>query len=259
MRSATRAAAPAVAAVLAGLIAAALAGAPVAARDGERAPVEERIRWLGVMRTVAVYAPQTAPESLPVLLVLGPSGRSARYAIDSWRQVADEEGVLVAALAPEAQESWRVPRDGPALLRAIVDRLARRHALDRRRVVLFGDGAGGSFALLAGLMQPEYFAAAASFSGDLEPHLRAVAERAARPLPVYLYRGARCSRLSLAELERTAGWLEEAGLPARAAELPGLGCDFEKRGRRAAAGIWNELSRHRLEGEPRYAPLPIEG
>ncbi len=236
----------------------ALAAWVTVAAAAPREPVQDRIRWMGSVRPLAVYLPAAARAPAPLLLVLGPVGRSPRYAIESWRRLADGEGFIVAATAPEGRNAWTMPRDGPGFLRAVIERLAGRYEIDRRRVILFGDDAGGGFALFMGLMQPRYFAAAASFGSDLPRGALSVVGDVERPIPLYLYRGKRDPRLSLDELQRTADLLRGIGAAVEVAELRGLKADFEERGHKVAAQIWAALGRHGLDDEPRYRRLPTE-
>ena len=132
---------------------------------GAAAPAgeQDRLRWLGEMRHIAVYVPPTAPSGSALLLVMSDPRRGARYALGSWRELAEREGVVLAAVSSEQPGVWRVPQDGPGFLRAVVQRVSTRRAIDPRRVYLFGTGVGGRFALSMGLLQPHYFAAVASY------------------------------------------------------------------------------------------------
>jgi poly(3-hydroxybutyrate) depolymerase len=233
------------------LVGAAVALLGVAAPAGE----QDRLRWLGATRHIAVLTPAGVGSNAPLLLVLGNPGRSARYALNSWRELAEREGLIVAAISSAEPEVWSSPEDGPGFLRAVVQRVAGRHEIDRRRVYLFGAGAGGGFALSMGLLQPSYFAAVASFGGDLEPGGPFGADGLERALPIYLYLVKRDPRVGIAALQQTAAALRQSGAEVEVEEL-GVGADFERRGRKVAERIWNALGPHSLSGEPRYRSSP---
>ena len=119
-----------------------------------------------------------------MLLALGDPGRSARYALESWGELAEREGFVVAAVSSHEPNQWRATHDGAGFLRAVVRRVAARHRIDRRRVYLFGaHAAGGAFALSVAVDQPGYFAAVASFDGGLRPGALTRRGPLERPLP----------------------------------------------------------------------------
>lgn len=213
---------------------------------------QERVRWLGEMRHVAFYAPITATGHAPLLLVLGEPGRSARYALDSWRATAERHGFIVASVSSHDSRQWRAPQDGPGLLRAVVQKVAGRRAVDRRRIYLFGSNTGSGFALSMGALQPRYFAAVAGFDGDIIPGTLAGVDRFERPLPVLIFHSKRYLEFDVEALERTAADLRAVGAEATVERLP-VGSDFERNGAKAAGRIWAALSGHALGEDPRYS------
>ncbi len=231
----------------------ALTAAGVLILLGAAAPAgeQDRLRWLGEMRHIAVYVPPMAPSGSPLLLVMSDPGRSARYALDSWRELAEREGLVVAAVSSERPGIWRVPQDGPGFLRAVVQRVRARRAIDPRRVYLFGTGVGGGFALSMGLLQPHYFAAVASFGGDLEPGTLIEVDRLERPLPVHIYFSKRTPQFPVDALRQTAVAMRETGAEVEVERLD-VGPDFERRGRKVAGRIWADLAAHALSEAPRY-------
>lgn len=220
---------------------------------GAAAPADEqdRVRWLGEMRDIAVFAPSSAVSAAPLLLVLGEPGRSARYWLESWRELAEREGFVVAALSSESRDSWRVPQDGPGLLRAVVQQLSSRRRIDPRRVYLFGADTGGRFALSMALLQPRYFAAVASFGGGMESGGLIHLEPLERPLPAAIYYSKRTPQFDVEALEQTAAALRGTGALVDMERLD-VGPDFEKHGRKVAGRIWAALSAHALSEGPSY-------
>ena len=217
---------------------------------------QDRVRWQGKMRNIAVYAPSTEASPSPLLLVMGEPGRSARYALDSWREVADLEGVVVVALSSERPEEWRAPRDGPGLLRAVVQWVKARREIDTRRVYLFGSGPGGGFALMMAALQPRYFAAVASF-GDPPSSAVPGGGPLGRALPVRIFFSKRMLQFDVDALRVTGEQLREAGADVEVLRLDAAP-DFERRGRKAAGRIWAALEEHTLSEPPRYRSTPFE-
>lgn len=227
--------------------AAALSVLGAAAPAGE----QDRLRWLGEMRNISVFAPPTAASGSPLLLVLGEPGRSARYALDSWRELAEREGFIVAAVSSEAAGAWRAPQDGPGLLRAVVQRVASRRRIDPRRVYLFGAGMGGGFALSMAVLQPRYFAAVASFGGGMQLGPLISSDPLDRRLPARIYFSKRTPQFDVDALEQTAAALRQSGAEVEVQRVD-IGPDFERQGRKVAGRIWKALSSQAVNEEPRY-------
>ena len=212
---------------------------------------QDRVRWLGEMRNIAVHAPPVAAGELPLLLVLGDPGRAARYALKSWREVADREGFVVAAVGSRDPRQWRVPQDGPGFLRAVVRHVKGGHSIDPRRMYLFGYGVGGGFALGLGALEPRYFAAVASFGGDPQLQTLNLAEPLDRALPVRVYYSKRTLQFDVDALLAAAADLRELGAEVEVEKLD-LGTDFERKGGKVAGRIWKALSAQELSEPARY-------
>ena len=218
---------------------------------------QERVRWLGEMRQIAFYAPMTATGRAPLLLVLGEPGRSARYALNSWRAAAERHGFIVASVSSQNGRQWRAPQDGPGLLRAVVQKVASLRAVDKRRLYLFGSNSGSGFALAMGALQPRYFAAVAGFDGHVIAGALSGVERFERPLPVFIFHSKRYLQFDVEALERTAADLRALGAEATLEKLP-VGPDFERKGAGAAGRIWGALSEHVLDEAPRYSSTQFD-
>lgn len=217
---------------------------------------QDRVRWQGEMRNIAVYAPTTRPGPAPLLLVLGQPGRSARYALGSWKETADLEGFVVAAVSSLRPNEWRTPHDGPGLLRAVVQRVRARREIDTRRIYLFGSGTGSGFVLMMGRLQPRYFAAVASFG---EPPQVALPgdSKLGRALPVRIFYSKRMLQFDVDALREAAADLRGAGADVEIGRLD-VSTDFERKGRKVAGRIWAALEEHALGEPPRYRSTPYD-
>lgn len=210
------------------------------------------MRWLGEMRHIAVLVPPTAADGAPLLLAVGDPGRSARYALESWRELAEQEGFVVAAVSSHEPQIWASMHDGPGFLRAVVQRVAARHPIDRRRVYLFGAyPAGGGFALSVAADQPSYFAAVASFGGGLLPGALRQRGQLERQLPVRIFYSKRTPQFDVEALEESAERLREAGAEVEVTQLQ-IGPNWERQGRRVVDKIWLALSSEALPEAPRF-------
>lgn len=212
---------------------------------------QDRVRWLGEMRNIAVLAPSTATAGSPLLVALPDPGRSARYALESWRELAEREGFVVVAVSSHKREVWLPTYDGPGFLRAVVNRVASRHPIDRRRVYLFGAYTGGGFALAVAADQPAYFAAVASFGGGLLPDALVNRGQLERPLPARIFYPKRMPQFDVDVLEQSAQALRLAGAQVEIRRLD-VGRDFERRGRKVVDRIWRALDGQALSDAPRF-------
>jgi polyhydroxybutyrate depolymerase len=71
----------------------------------------------------------------------------------------------------------------------VVETVASRHPINRRRVYLFGYSGGGHFALQMAVAEAEYFAGAAVYAGALRGELTNLVSLARRKIPIALYAG----------------------------------------------------------------------
>lgn len=216
---------------------------------------QDQVRWQGAVRHIAVYRPASAAAGAPLLLVLGEPGRSARYALGSWREVADLEGVAVVAVSSSSRAAWREAHDGAGFLRAVVQRAGARRSIDPRRVYLFGVGPGGGFAVAVAMSQPRYFAAVASLDGDPGPAVPGGVERLVRPLPVRLFHSKRLLQFDVEALHQAGVALRRSGAEVEVRRLD-LAASFERKGRKVAGRIWAALASQALSEPPRYERTP---
>ena len=183
--------------------------------------------------------------------MLGEPGRSDRYALNSWRELAERKGFVVAAVSSHLMETWRVPQDGPGYLRAVVQKVASRRRIDPRRVYLFGAGTGGRFALSMALLQPRYFAAVASFGGGMDTGPLISTDPLDRTLPARIYYSKRTPKFDVDALGQAAAALRQLGAEVELQRLD-VGPNFERQGSKVAGRIWEALSSQAVNEEPRY-------
>ncbi|HMD36624.1 MAG TPA: PHB depolymerase family esterase, partial [Vicinamibacterales bacterium] len=143
-------------------------------------------------RPYFLYVPKSIDASpVPLVVTLHGSGRDGRSLVDPWNDLAEREHFIVAGPDSTDRAGWQVPADGPAFLYFLVEAVKTKHAIDPRRMYLFGHSAGASFALTMGLLESEYFAAAAVHAAHLLRQDRQVIAAAPRKIPFLLFHGTR--------------------------------------------------------------------
>ena len=112
-----------------------------------------------------VYVPETSqPKEYGLVVWIHPEGRTGEAEqLKLWRSACEERGLIFAGLL--ADGSWS-GGDGP-LLKAMLERLMAKYAIDHQRVVIMGEQEGGEFALLAALKLKDEFRAGIAIDSGL--------------------------------------------------------------------------------------------
>jgi len=129
--------------------------------SGSSKITKQTIEFDGKKRIYYLYVPEKAGSKPPLIVTLHGSGRDGLSLVEKWKDIADQEGFIVAG--PDAMNSaeWNSTDDGADFLRVIVEQLESKYAIDPKRVFLFGHSAGAVYALNLSMTESEYFAATA--------------------------------------------------------------------------------------------------
>src|SRR5436190_2969250 len=100
-------------------------------------------------RVYYLYVPETLKpsDSVPLIVLLHGSGRNGRSLVDKWKDLADQEGMILAGPDAARPEAWTTSSDGPKVLRDLVETLKTKFPINPRRVYLFGHSAGAVYSL----------------------------------------------------------------------------------------------------------------
>ena len=179
-------------------------------------PLRISIRSARRLRDYYLFIPGSiAPDMpAPVLLLLHGSYSTPLDVLPQWSEVAEHAGIILVAPKSFADYGWRIHDDPPALLRDIVDDLAARRPIDRRRLYLFGHSAGAVHALTLGLLESQYFAAVAVHAGAwTQRDYFNVIPLARRKIPLWMTIGDQDRQFSLKDANATEAALRAAGFP----------------------------------------------
>jgi predicted esterase len=185
--------------------------------------------------------------------VLHGSGRDGRPLVDLFRDVASKERFIVVGPDATDRRGWQVPADGPAFLYFLIEAVKGRHAIDGRRVYLFGHSAGAGFALVMGLMESEYFAGVVVHSAALQHEGRAQLLSTPRKLPIAMFHGTSDTVIPIATGREGRDALLASGFPVDFHDLAGYEHNtIYTRGETIVRPAWAFLKTKVLDEDPRY-------
>src|SRR5215470_18508458 len=108
---------------------------------------KQTIEFAGKKRVYYLYVPDNVASKPALIVTLHGSGRDGLSLVEKWKDMADQEGFILAG--PNAMDSskWSPNDDSPDFLREIVEQLKAKYSIDPKRVFLFGHSAGAVYAL----------------------------------------------------------------------------------------------------------------
>jgi poly(3-hydroxybutyrate) depolymerase len=197
------------------------------------------------------------PDSLdarpvPLLIVLHGSGRDGKSLVDPWRDLASREGFIVAGPDAADRRAWIAPDDGPAFLYFLAEAVKAKHAIDSRRMYLFGHSAGAGFGLTMALMESEYFAAAAVHAGALQREGRDQLLNARRKIPMAIFIGTRDPLVPLEAARESRDVLTARGFSLHLVQMADHDHNYYQRAPAINQQAWDFLKSAMLAEDPRY-------
>ncbi len=205
-------------------------------------------------RSYYLYVPDSikAATPAPLLLMLHGSGRNGLSLMEKWKDLADKEGIILAA--PDAQDSshWSLHDDNPDFLRDVVEAVKSKSTVNPRRVYLFGHSAGATFALYVSLLESQYFAATAIHAGALQKDDDVFFDKAKRKIPLAIYVGTKDPFFPLDAVRATRDMLVAHDFKAQLTEIPNHDHDYYVVAKDVNGGAWAFLKQYELSDEPYY-------
>lgn len=238
-----------------GAFLAAIALFAAAAAAGESGKtIKEKISWKGRERTYFLHLPPgpASDQKLPLVLTFHGSGQDPRSLVSKWRDLGDEEKIILVAPRATDPAHWTVPADGPLFLHDLVEAVKARYSVDGRRVYLFGHSAGAVFALEMAALESEYFAAVAAHAGAIRPPYVKIFDYATRKIPCLILIGTRDAFFPLDLVRATRDALIARGFPVEYVEMPGHTHDYHHSAKEINQRAWDFFSKNALASDPRY-------
>jgi tetratricopeptide (TPR) repeat protein len=190
--------------------------------------------------------------AVPLVLLFHGSNRNGLTQAEKWKDLAEREGLIIAAPDSLESSSWRIPHDGPAFLRDLVDLIKGKRSINPRQVYLFGHSGGAKFAILMALYESEYFAASAVHAGSLDASAQALPDQAKRKIPIQLQVGSRDHLFPVSTVRATRDVLVSHGFQVELIEIPGHDHWYYDRAPKINDDAWTFLKAHTLPKEPRF-------
>ncbi|MEA3179092.1 MAG: polyhydroxybutyrate depolymerase [Gammaproteobacteria bacterium] len=222
-------------------------------------PTEVVIHSGGRERYYYLYVPKSIDPSLPapvVLLLHGSYTHPAAF-LPYWMADADREGIILAAPKSTDTYGWRIRDDSPTLMRDVIDDVAAKHPVDRRRLYLFGSSSGAVHALTVGVLESQYFAAVAIHAGSWRDKSSFKAlEFARRKIPVWIAVGTLDEFFSIRSVRDTEAALRSAGHPVEVVIIKGHHHSYDEVVSRVNADAWKFLAPVELTEAPVFQSYP---
>jgi predicted esterase len=222
--------------------------------SGANAITKEAVKIDRDARTYYMFVPESVgAEPAPLVITLHGSGRDGRPLVDLFRDIAAKERFIVVGPDATDRRGWQVPADGPSFLYFLIEAVKAKHAIDGRRMYLFGHSAGASFALIMGLMESEYFAGVAVHSAALQHEGRDQLLSAPRKLPIAILHGSSDHTIPITTGREARDTLTQAGFKVEFRELPGYEHNtLYTRGDTIVRPAWEFLKTKTLDEDPHY-------
>ena len=209
----------------------------------------------GQKRSYYLFIPETleADQPAPVVLMLHGSYSDGRELTSKWIDIARRDGLILVGPNAFDWTRWQIRIDTPEFMRDVIDEVARKHRIDRRRMYLFGHSGGAVYALTLGMLESEYFAGVAVYAGAWRDKSNFEALAAARrKIPVLIMVGDKDQYFPLNVVKKTVAEIQEAGHPVTLSVYRGHGHSYEDLAPIINKATWEFLEPIELEVTPHF-------
>jgi polyhydroxybutyrate depolymerase len=206
----------------------------------------QEIAFKGQKRSYELFLPDTDNTPRPLLLLLHPTGQQEIRLLEAWRSLAGKEHIVLAAPSSTHIESWSVQNDPPEYIGQIVADVKMHHAIDARRVYVFGYSAGAHFAIKLCLTFPRSFAGCSSAMGALDQKLFPDLDRLADKIPMILFSGTEDTIVPAADVLATYQALRKSGYDVKLVNYPGQDHNYYRISGDINKKAWEYMSAHEL-------------
>ncbi len=204
-------------------------------------------------RTYYVFAPSGLADPSPLLILLHGSGQDSTSLVDAWQELAQREGIILVAPDSSDPAEWDYRKDSPDFLHAVITEVESKHAVDPRRVYLFGDSAGAVYALYLSIVESEYFAATAIRDGFLPESNFKLIDSSERRTPISIWAGRDDTSFPFPQVKATRDAFNAGGFAVELHEVPEQDQNYDAYVVNGAA--WQFLEANKLGKDPDFHAL----
>lgn len=204
--------------------------------------------FAGLKRSYSLLVPPSAAASgAPLLVLLHGSYGSGATIVRWWTTIAVEEGIVLAGPNAREREAWQLRADGPEFIRALIDDVASKHPVDRRRIYLFGNSAGAVYSLTLSMLESQLFAATAVHAGAWRaPNEFRAVPYARRKIPIAIFIGDKDEYFPMFTLRKTQSALERAGHLVSVTVIPGHSHSYAQVAGEVNRNAWEFMKANQL-------------
>jgi len=214
---------------------------------------KQTIEFLGKKRAYYLYVPDNVAPNAPLIVTLHGSGRDGRSLVEKWKDLADQEGFIVAGPNANNPAEWSSIDDSADFLRDIVEQLKGQYSIDPKRVFLFGHSAGAVYALNLSMSQSEYFAATAIHAGSWRSAEELdYVQLAKRKTPIAIFVGDVDQYFPLESVKKTEERLNSNQFPVQVTVMNGHDHWYYDLAPEINRNAWAFLKQYSLTAEPKF-------
>ena len=212
-------------------------------------PEKQTITSQGGERTYYTFVPEKLTAPAPLLLLLHGSGRDGMSQINEWKDLAEKEGIILAAPDSANSREWSMNTDGPEFLHDVVEAVRAKHSVDGSRLYIFGHSAGAVFALYMGVMESRCFAAAGVHAGAIGEDFYPSLDLAQRKIPITIWVGTEDPYFKLTLVKATQAELNKHGFDAKVVEMKGHDHNYYAVSKDLNPKIWEFFKSNKLDDD----------
>ncbi len=214
---------------------------------------KQTIEFGGKKRIYFLYVPDNVASKPALIVTLHGSGRDGLSLVEKWKDIADQEGFILAG--PNAMDSakWSSTDDSADFLREIVEELKGKYSIDPKRVFLFGHSAGAVYALNLSMSESEYFAATAVHAGSWRSNEELdYVHLAKRKTPIAIFVGDVDEYFPLDSVKKTEELLKSNQFPVQVTVMKGHNHWYYDLAPDINRNAWAFLKQYSLIAEPKF-------
>jgi len=214
---------------------------------------KQTIEFGGKKRVYYSYVPDNVASKPALIVTLHGSGRDGLSLVEKWKDIADQEGFILAG--PNAMDSskWSSTDDSADFLREIVEELKGKYSIDPKRIFLFGHSAGAVYALNLSMSESEYFAATAVHAGSWRSNEELdYVHMARRKTPIAIFVGDVDEYFPLDSVKKTEELLKSNQFPVQVTVMKGHNHWYYDLAPEINRNAWAFLKQQSLNAEPKF-------